>query len=49
MDYIEIVFPKSALVGVKIGPLSDVKIEEIVEILKQNNYSDDIVIEKKHY
>ena len=46
-DYVEILFPKEALVGVIIGPQSDVEPEEIVDILRQNNYGDHIKIDKK--
>lgn len=46
MDYKNIVFPKEALVGITIGPQSEVGTEEVWEILKQNGYSDKIVVKK---
>ena len=46
MDYREVVFPKEALVGITIGPQSDVKPEEILEILKQNDYNANIEVKK---
>lgn len=46
MDYREVVFPKEAIVGITIGPQSDVEPEEILEILKQNDYSDKVEVNK---
>lgn len=43
MDYREVVFPKEALVGIIISPQSDVEPEEILEILRQNDYNSDEV------
>ena len=46
-DYVEILFPQEALVGIIIGPQSDVKPEEILDILRQNGYGNHIKINKK--